>query len=391
MSNSCPTCRKRFHQIQISQAYHPHKIINTISIQDKLLPNQGINDIPSQFIIPRFQIQPIREDEYEDEENGLVTNGVCWVVDSGNGYLNWCCPMCDFEQESILPRRVLPILGASVGVSSDRVRRRPNLIIHNENNELDIDFLYENQYPTEMNSYEQPIERTHSTVINGGVILRREEKARQRLTEEEMNSWQLFDQAKAQTDINTDTSIGSSSSKPTRCDITPTSSDKKRRRRKKITPIEPTKQSTTDTHKPQIGPSRISSLINQVRSSHNSKPNTKPSIQPPPPPQQPQFTTFQSFPSADSPISPSSNKSGNIGPGSSGGGYINTEEDYVSINKSISRLVYNHILNEAGAGAGTGGVGGERTEDVFDRYFNDDDPTKLQEIVDRYAKNVLLK
>ncbi|EGW33112.1 uncharacterized protein SPAPADRAFT_150765 [Spathaspora passalidarum NRRL Y-27907] len=472
MSNSCPTCRKRFHKINISSKSND-KIIHTIQVKDKLLPNGAINDIPSQFIIPPTPSPSIQlnaqyfddnEDEEEEEWGLLSASGVCCICSSSiysnsyrnqlitcrscfskfhlhclgvspDQYLIWNCPICDCHQECVVARnpssaaagrrRINSILNNLMGGSR---RSRSNLVIHNENDELDIDFLYENNDDADFSirPWQQvsPMEPSH-TVINGGVIRRREEKQRLQLTEEEKNSWSLFEQARNQEDQEAGIvdPVESSLSQVT------SEGDKKRRRRKKMTPLE---------HKnPEEGSSsgngRITSLINQLKApNQKSKPSRPPlrNIVCAPtsssscalkPPAITAESPGSSSPQSNSPMESSSysndsdtqyesdtksrkrpkpaglnleqkveiqNHIKNVlrplyKPGSEDSKFINTEEEYIRINKTISRKIYSHILTESIDDTG------EISSTLVDNYFDVNIPTKLKEVVDMYINKEL--
>ena len=208
-SNSCPTCRNNFHQINILLMSKPGVIAKTIQIQDKLLPNPAINQIPSQFIIGSNE----HRNDVEDTSPYASDAGFCCLcaVTRRNSplllcqqcasnfhinclgisdaetddYFSWYCPMCDCHQETILPMR--PVRRA---LFSGMTRRQPptsrRLVIRNENDEIDDSFLY-NDEPmpafSSMRMHHDEVPRA-SNVINGGVILRREQKMRLRLSEE---------------------------------------------------------------------------------------------------------------------------------------------------------------------------------------------------------------
>ncbi|RLV95739.1 hypothetical protein JA1_000832 [Spathaspora sp. JA1] len=490
MSNSCPTCRTRFHKINISTKSSPDKIIQSIRVKDKLLPNSAINDIPSQFIIPsrlppplpsitptlQINAQYYEEDE-DDEEWGVISaSGICSICSSSifnqrnnrnqlitcrscfskfhlqclgvsnpDQSLTWCCPICDYYQECMISRnfstgtrtrtRTNNSILSSLMTNSSSRRSRPNLVIHNEHDELDIDFLYDNDDEIDSLYWQQvPMEQSTSThsVMNGGVLRRREEKQLQQLTEEEKNSWSVFEQARQSNieegqDAGIVDPVATSSSK----DITATS-DKKRRRRKKITPLE---HKNPDIDNSSQGHGRISNLINQLKAAPKSKPGVRPltkksnilQLAPPPP-----ISFFNKLPiNAESPgsSSPQSNspmesssysndsdtqyesdsKSRKrikpIGlnldqkieiqnhlksilrplykPGSEDTKFINTEEEYIRINKTISHQIYSHILNESIDDTG------EVSSTLVDNYFEAEIPTKLKQVIDTYIKKEL--
>ena len=104
-----------------------------------------------------------------------------------------------------------------------------NLVIHNDHDELDDDFLY--------------APRPQSNVVNGGVILRREQRAIQLLSPDERRSWEAFERARTGAEDETSTAK-----------VSPV----KRRRRKKITP-------TAREEPKEVEGGRISALIGQLK------------------------------------------------------------------------------------------------------------------------------
>ena len=174
-SNGCPTCRNRFHKIEIS--IH-NKIINTVAIKDRLLPNPAINDIPSQYIINDRILSAITTNRTIgsasiEEEAEEIIEGVCYIcsIDSRNGIIcqncgcnfhlnclgvievedlfSWCCPICDYNQETWLPRRRSRRITSRLQLDHQesrgpRTRGRittNGLVIHNDNDELMLIFI----------------------------------------------------------------------------------------------------------------------------------------------------------------------------------------------------------------------------------------------------------
>ncbi|CAH2354291.1 hypothetical protein CLIB1423_15S02850 [[Candida] railenensis] len=145
-------------------------------------------------------------------------------------------------------------------------RRRPTgLVIFNNNNELDDDF---DSVDDEPRMEETPT----SSVFNGGVLRRRELRQKELLSQEESQSWDSFERAKEITS----TEVIAQGPEP---ELTPSGSNSlevkgeevpKRRRRRKIT-RKPEEEliNETDTHKTasNSGNSRITQLINQMKSS----------------------------------------------------------------------------------------------------------------------------
>lgn len=500
-SNSCPTCRKRFHKIGIFEKSHQNMLLRTVVVKDKLLPNDAINDIPQEYVIPANDSVPLTNNDDDMRQNG--THGVCAICTSSdyassarsmincnccgsNFHANclgissvnnhdlshWCCPICDMDQELILPdyiqrrptsssstrhttlakkprttiiRRVSSMAGSSYNppifdsTTSDfapeirptpaPIRNRRGLVIYNENHELDDDFLYDVNDLFDLNENLAFPDRFEtqvfpSPVINGGVILRKELKARQNLSREEQQSWELFDEVR-KNDVEPSQPLEGSSNiqdQDTTC--------KKRRRRKKITPVKEEIIVGSSSDRTNTVPSRISSLINQLKTSPASVPfniNTCRQKQgpPPPPPLNLSESPASISPASNSPMEFGSNdsdtqydsdvkilkkvklveltldqkieiqkyirnnlrplykptsKSTEINP--LGPLTIASEEDYIKINKTISRKVYGHVLS-------IHMNNGELDQHMMDNFFKEDDPTKLKEIVDLHVKQEL--
>lgn len=482
-SNSCPTCRNRFHKIEISMH---NKIINSIAIKDKLLPNPAINDIPSQYIINDRILSAITTNRTittsiaEEVEEELI-EGVCYIcsINSRNGiicqncgcnfHLNclgvievndlftWCCPICDCNQETWVPRRtrrITPWLEVDHQESrgSRRSRNTNGLVIHNDNDELDVDFLYNNDYNDDGSNggiLENSLHRQyhvhlhHNPVINGGVISRREQRQREQLTNEEVQSWEIFDEARKNSEI--EQHVGTSESTNTTCSsnapflgsLNERTVTRQRRKRKKVTPIETiTSTSSGMSTISSDGGSRISQLIDQVKTS-NGKVSTTYNQQISPPPQKQQrallvtplaSTTYYPQSSSDSPmsVSPAANSPMELVSYSSDDNdytrlqqqqqmsllnqfrreltldqkveiqkhirnklrpkykpneinnntdnnsseIITSEEDYIKINKTISRKIYNYILKQK--------------LNEIDEFFTNQD--KLRNLIDKYIE-----
>lgn len=228
----------------------------------------------------------------------------------------WYCPMCDSEQVAppMVPvastgasirslasnvgdtrrRRATPSLNSRITEavfrnpassslyigstatgtsSSDYVRpaiasrRRPTgLVIFNNNNELDDDFDLVDEAPR--------TEEVHTPLVfNGGVLRRRELRQRELLSQEESQSWDSFERAKEMTntevlaqDPEPELRASGSNSLEVKREEAP-----KRRRRRKITRnLEEGQSNETDSHRTATnasGSSRITQLINQMKSS----------------------------------------------------------------------------------------------------------------------------
>lgn len=388
-SNSCPTCRKLFYNIDISDTREGQVVIETLSVKDKLLPNDAINDIPREFVIPANSLTPIEPPE------PVETQGLCNICSSSdyrstrnlincsncnckfhqrclgitNGIESWNCPICDYFQEFILPvnprrRHIINVRrgrtsrpGPATGVTGNvgdivmedeepirRPRETRGLIIHNENNELDDEFLY------------NPPSTTNQ-VMNGGILRRKEHKQLQMLSTEEIKSWEMFEKARNNETINAEQ---------------PIDNNVRRKRKKRQEPIIPAEVT------PTAGPSRISNLMNQIKhSEHPTFTNGQPldsdnftfhssNSSRQSPGQSPQSTSPRSL-SPQSPRSPSSTLPTST-PAGSGleltldqksiiqvlirnnlrplykEKTIKSQEDYISINKSASRKIYAKVL-----------------------------------------------
>lgn len=310
-SNSCPNCRNRYTEINVVKGgditvngVKTGCNVTRVAVQDKLLPNSAIDDIPPEFINP--QETPI-------SASSFGSFGVCSICSSPSNLLNCqcgtsfhhsClstnfCPFCDeivderlFPAEFVEGRRFLSGRGTR-GLFSGRSRARGRgnslnssrrekeddlrgssnasrgsgsrlfpfsavnssrntahstfiprrgLVIHNDNNELDDSFL----------DQQDLLEIIPTRVVNGGTLLRKELMINETLTKEESNSWKDYENLRTGVE-------------PINC-----SSDgliKRRRRRKKITPISEVEISAEIKEEKGATTSRISSLINQLKGS----------------------------------------------------------------------------------------------------------------------------
>ncbi|KAG5421598.1 hypothetical protein I9W82_000689 [Candida metapsilosis] len=420
-SNSCPMCRNKFHQVHISLQAKPNAISHSIQIRDKLLPNPAIDQIPSQFIlnsndrINDADLSPYSPDSgfcclcaITRSNSPLIPCQQCassfhvnclGINDSTpDGYFNWYCPMCDYNQETILPMRPLRRALFS-GITRRQTPSSRRLVIRNENDEIDDSFLY-NDEPmplfSNFHAHHDGLPRA-SNVMNGGVILRREQKLRSRLSEEEVSSWNLFEQARSQPEGDVDVGVGSSTTVDT---------NKRRRRRKRTIGAS---QSSLKTESPEqqavpvsgIQESRISSLIGQLK--HTKRQSNSMA-----------FSGTGTLPASSNivPSSSLSDSAASIGnspmestsyssddneyiqrreltleekhviqkivrgklkprykPGSNEEGFISNEEEFIAINKRVSRSIYAHIINSV--------------EDV-DEYFKNE--AKLKQVVNEYIR-----
>lgn len=392
-SNSCPTCRKLFYGIDIIDGSNPDLIKRSVTVKDKIIENDAINHIPSEFIIP-----PQIYTEPTTEESDRNQNGVCLICTNSQysqrnrpmvccfgcgakfhtlclGHHDepeWFCPLCDCCQEILLP------VTARVSYRPTRPARQ-GLTILNENDEIE-DFDDRDQ-----------VIRTAS-VLNGGVLLRREARQLENLTKEEADSWSALEQVR----------LGTASVPEEAQSLNSASSRKKRRRnRTKPGPSSPKIETLLLIDSSNImgpssaadRPSRIVLLMNQIRAGgstslpeghlprkHNSddtdnciygedmnppspKPlssasklsyNQKKKIQ--------KFVRDKLRPRYD-PLSVSPDPE-----------IIKSELEYVKINKAISRKVYSEILSLVES----------KSEKSIEDFFASEEST-LQELVNVHA------
>jgi hypothetical protein len=306
-------------------------------------------------------------------------------------------------------------------ISRENSKRRPGLIIHNENGELDDDFLYDNSNPEDETNIRAENNRVYSPpIINGGVILRKELKEKQKLSKEEARSWDVFDEARK-------CKVDSESSNAVKSIAQKTEEPRARRRRKKLSDlphpnpnpelIEGTSANLQNVSEKKQEKTRISSLISQLRSQQTGCKYERNVI------------TTSTTPEISTGISlnPTESISGDSGalsdsetksqrkkacidkptsmelsleqkveiqkhirnnlrplyrPGDSNPScspMIRSEEIYIEINKSASRKIYAHILSL---------ITSETDELKCIEYFNDDE-TKLKSIVEKFVRDEL--
>lgn len=285
-SNHCPTCRELFYQIDIVAFNLPEIVIQSLPVQNRLIENDAIDSIPSEYIITplAFQEQITRATEPDRAET--TASGVCLICSSaqytsasrkmatcvGCGAKfhhsclgrsvepSWFCPVCDCHQEFPLSR----LDNWRQGLS-----RRLNLQTLSDplpsRSFMEID-LFEDS---------EPLVRS-SNVLNGGVILRREERARRNLTPAEAKSWDLFEQAR-KGDDSMDVSVSTNDEKT-----------RKRRPRPTQNPLLKGESATAISAETSAAvnlplqeglrqnPSRISSLMSQIRSKDYGAQNNSP-------------------------------------------------------------------------------------------------------------------
>ncbi|CAK7905549.1 hypothetical protein CAAN1_29S00518 [[Candida] anglica] len=370
-SNSCPTCRRLFYKIEFATLETPSKITKSISVQDKLAPNDAINEIPSEFI--RNENTPGNE-----RVSTPIIDGTCSICTSSQyqpslrmvnctsclshfhlrclgitsgSQETWYCPICDnildirqiddsrgsSNRRRPVQRRIpslrsprtstlseTPSSSSSNSRITDVVFRNPaaasslysgpltssisfqqfgdstpltsshrskptGLVIFNNNNELDDEFL------EEIDESEEPIQ---SSVINGGILLRRELRERQHLSQEEAKSWDILNSVRGTTPIGGHDDINQVQNDERVKEESPQGIVPERRRRRRtkmelksgintttsLQPSIPTSTSTTASStissSPSTSssssiststPSRISILINQMKTSNRPR------------------------------------------------------------------------------------------------------------------------
>ncbi|CAK9438268.1 uncharacterized protein LODBEIA_P25030 [Lodderomyces beijingensis] len=512
-ANSCPTCRNNYYRVNISVASAPAKIVEVIRVQDRILPNPAINEIPEQFIDLISDVRAQRQQEQLLPTE--TTTSFCAICSTtrrssadqsiscyqcGSNFhlyclgvgqleqdsLQWDCPMCDYSQESLIPRRRRGVI-RSIMASSSRhyqpharassssstttrstLHRPGGLVIFNENNEIDDAFLYEDEEEEEEErGVEEPtfepelrflqqqqqqqqssFDRASPRVMNGGTLLRREKRQEESLTQEEVNSWACFDKVKCKSGNLTAGGSAFRNLESTASTSASSNFVRKKRRKRSIeqsSAMESSSASTTTTTpvvQPRIvqsnipQPSRIANLINELKTNKKPTPSTLTSSH---------FSTnFSAFHQHSSPTSESNSTSlanspmdinysssddneytvatttntsatttttataaststatatiasaprprrdqlsyneksiiqkhlranlkSRYKPGVIEDGVISNEEEFIEINKNISRRIYGHILNSSCD-----------VEEIFK------DERKLRAIIDEYASN----
>lgn len=413
-SNSCPTCRKPFHKVNIAVKSNPQVVLRSYNVQDKLMPNEAINNIPPEFVIPP-SVVPQRE--RVEQERDIQPGGVCQVCSSASyalrqramvscvacnasfhvsclgaashepGSSEWFCPVCDCFQELY-----------TSGLSRSRTRRPARAVVGSRNSSLittDSD-LAEAVFEDSLDSLEAvapPLERrSRSNVLNGGVLLRREERALRNLTPEEAHLWDMFEQARTgNLDLAPTTTV---EEKPRR---------KRRRRTTEAVPLESlSSQAASGQGTSESGSSRIGSLMNQIKlrpqrggtvpEERSSTSLPLPLVAPPITRLSPMISPVTSDSESES-RRPLFDRTGreltleqkrmvqkyvrdNLRPlytpnETSRRGTITTEEEYIRINKSISRKIYSAILS----------LEEEEGPLIYEDYFGSHS-SKLRDLVD---------
>lgn len=380
-SNLCPTCRKIFNSIDVVASNLPGMVILTVHVQNRLNENDAINNIPSEFVLTHEAYQEQLAQVSEFDRNDGSTAGVCLICSSaqytsasmkmascvgcgGNFHHSclgrtveptWFCPVCDCHQE--FP---IPLIQSSPSTSSRRTTGQTRSSRRNIVTTTEPDFFMDSE----------PLVRS-TAAINGGVLLRREERARKNLTPEEAQSWDLFEQARN----GTNDLITTSTTKPEVL---------KRKRRPKLnrpafdfnqaegtvnlsqtstvsiaateTYSERTDQSDrsdrsekTDKISSRVQPtSRISSLMNQIRHNHDGAHLSQPTSDP---------IVIDLVSGSDQMTLTLDQKrkvqkhvrtllSCYFDGKDSSKHWIKTESQYIQVNKSISHKVYGALLNQ---------------------------------------------
>lgn len=432
-SNSCPSCRQLFNAVFVVDQ-QTGSVKRRVVIQNKILFTDSIENIPLEYV------NPPAPPEDEDIPAGLCSLcsssdvraltapmmkcnscfagfhlrclGITNVRDSGMDP-TWCCPMCDVSQDvvisgpSLLPHRphrvrnwrptsmasaslvLAPRRRSSSEGSTTRIpattERSGRLIIHNENGELDDSFLYT----------DTPHTQSRPMLLNGGVLSRRETRQWQTLTPEEIQSWNMFHQAREGAD--------QEYTQPS-----PINDSRRKRRRKRdvnTSNATPTNQTLENSRASNMVRPSFSSIMNQVRNglSHSQIPHSSPprSANHSPPGNSPMDGTGNG--DSDSQLDADTRtfhqkpaltldqktliqkhirnylrplyKPGNTH------SRISNEEDYIRINKSVSRKVYSYVLSLSSPENGT----------IHVTFINDylHDQTSLKQTVDRFVEEEL--
>ncbi|KAK6203111.1 uncharacterized protein RJT21DRAFT_24826 [Scheffersomyces amazonensis] len=417
------------------------------------------------------------------------------VVETEDDYFQWCCPICDSDQESLVPyyRRTTRLLKRSgnKSVTTKRITRKPrrsnNNINSTSNNnctiiddiydyndsmsEIDDDFndiirdndtnfegvMFDDEYNNDINdntnssSNSQDNYYYNPPIINGGVLLRKELRAKQNLTKEEQQSWDLFEQVRNNDDDN------GQEITPDKDDQSNDSTDKKRKRRKRKVEMDTTTTTTNNNeltnnssiiHQPQH-PSRISNLLSQLKTTSSTIKQASSSRFPKPayvyssPPPNNQLQNSPIIPISESPssISPMSNSPMEINDSDTQyesdykvlsrqpiiskpkfeltldqklviqkyirnnlrplynplqeNSKIKNENHYITINKTISRKIYSHIINESRriiiSDYGSDTELEEINSNIIESYFNSSDPNKLMSLIDKFVQHEISK
>ncbi|PVH14676.1 uncharacterized protein CXQ87_002823 [Candidozyma duobushaemuli] len=351
------------------------------------MPNDAINNIPTEFVIPPNvvpQREPIEQDRDIQPAVMLFVNvpwPAVWLVirpsmspalvqlrmsqARSNGFAQTVTAIKSFILQA---RAAIPRSNTLITTDSD---------------------LAQAVFDDSLDSLETgpSSRRSRSHVLNGGVLLRREERALRNLTPEEAHSWDMFEQART----------GGSGTAPT----TPVEDKPRRKRRRRgeaaaepssvQSPPEPSQSPS------EAGSSRISSLMSQIRSRpRSSVTDERPAVQVPSAPTMTRMSPLISPVTSDSESElrrPPFERPGreltleqkriiqkhvrdNLRPlytpnDPTKTGTITTEDEYIRINKSISRKIYSAILSS----------GEEEGPQIYEDYF-DNPSSKLRDLVD---------
>lgn len=196
-SNLCPTCRQPFHTIDFVARNDPTRVLRTLSVPDRLMPNAAIDTIPREYVI-----SPQQHAERQQEDDSAPPSGVCTICSSAQvrrrrmaacvacgaafhtsclghaGEQLWFCPVCDCHQEfeARVPRQ------ARVAVrGTQRMRGELEERLRPEPSDLAFDDYVAAPRPA----------------LNGGTRLRREARELESLSPAEANAWGMFHRARA--------------------------------------------------------------------------------------------------------------------------------------------------------------------------------------------------
>lgn len=269
-SNLCPTCRKVFNAIDFVSHTLPTIVVQTITVQNRVNQNDAIDNIPREYVLTPLQQLSETVRSTRTDLADVSSSGVCLICSSAqyssavmhmatcvgcgakfhhsclgrSSEPSWFCPVCDCHQEfpySAARRTCQP---NTRRITSGTKQQRPHLQLTGDSELFDDGFRV----------------ATRCNVMNGGVLLRREAKALANLTPEEAKSWELFEQARAGGEDVEHYNIGeekvSRKKRPNR-HIYLTKSDQQEKQ-------EALGQNLAEM---PTGPSRINSLLNQIRSS----------------------------------------------------------------------------------------------------------------------------
>lgn len=465
------------YEVSIAFSRDKGNILRLVKVQDKLLPNDAINEIPLEFIIPA-NVPLTETNDFEGtqnerilEENSALSK-ICTICSSADyrAFLNqpfvccsscsagfhlsclglssacqdqfWNCPICDNVQEMsdlathgnfrrrvqrrayrprplmINPSRTLQrnlhIFGSDsdssrrtkANVSENYLKSPRGLVIYNEHNELNDDFLHADNYEVDENGQQNAMNSFQLLpIINGGVLLRKEQREKEKLTKEEAKSWELFDKARGKLEPQISNELSDCGSS---FEAEPSSSrDRKKRKKPSSLIVENTVAMTSLPKSTEGVPSRISQLIGGLKKDNRSK-NTlclaKPSFEEAMRNTSASLVTTGGSMKAIEGSSSSLMSDNSLGltkehksriqkllrqslrfyykpghPVNQGDICINSEKQYFNINKQTSRKIYGHITSLVKD------QNGKINSISLDSFFTDE--TKLKDIVDTYLKN----